>query len=70
MSALHHLPEALSALVTIERNPLGAGYTARCNQRGESVTAHRYTWAAAWAENHTCDTELLQLLELLDRRAA
>jgi len=70
MSTLHHLPEALPASVTIERNPLGADYTTRCDQCGESVTAHRYTWAAAWAETHTCDTELVELLALLDGRAA
>ena len=70
MSKLRHLPESAAETVTVIMNPLEAGYLARCERCGESVTAHRYTWAVAWADNHTCDGELVALLADLDRRAA
>ena len=42
MSKLRHLPESAAETVTVVVNPLGAGYLARCDRCGESVTAHRY----------------------------
>jgi len=63
MSKLHRSP-------SITWNAPTSTHTARCGRCGESVTAHRYTWAATWAENHTCDTELVELLASLDGRAA
>ncbi len=65
MSKSLHLPS-----VTITWHALTSTHTARCARCGESVTAHRYTWAATWAESHVCDGELVELLSALDRRAA
>ncbi len=65
------LPMAESlAPVTVVYNPFSPTHTAHCAQCGESVTAHRYTWAATWAESHVCDAELVELLATLDKRAA
>ena len=70
MSKLRPLPESTIETVTVVMNPLEAGYLARCDRCGESATAHRYTWAATWADNHACDSELVALLADLDGRAA
>jgi uncharacterized paraquat-inducible protein A len=64
------MPNRPSPSVTIAWNALSSTHTARCSRCGESVTAHRYTWAATWAERHACDGELIALLAAVEGRAA
>ncbi|GAB2816546.1 hypothetical protein GCM10022221_13190 [Actinocorallia aurea] len=43
---------------------------ARCSRCAESATADAETWVITWADDHTCDAEMVALLAVLDRRAA
>ncbi|GAB2822569.1 hypothetical protein GCM10022221_20710 [Actinocorallia aurea] len=56
--------------VAITTDLVTGRHLARCVRCTDTASSDLYGWVATWADDHTCDPEMVALLAVLDRRAA